>query len=140
MAISMACAVHCAVLPFVAGVLPMIGLHHFADEWVEWLLIAVTATVGAVGHVSAYRRHHHHAGPAIAFVASLAVIVGARLTLGDTLIEPGALAIGGLTAASAHWANIHLCRCCARHPGRELVHARVELRRQRRGVAHDGAD
>jgi hypothetical protein len=140
MAISTACAVHCAVLPFVAGLLPVIGLHHFTDEWVEWLLIALTATAGAVGHVSAYRRHHHHAGPATAFVTSLAVIVVARLTLGDTLLEPAALAIGGFTAAGAHWANIHLCRCCSRHCAGASVHARVELRQQPGETVHNGAD
>jgi hypothetical protein len=116
MAISTACAIHCAVLPVVAGILPVIGLHHFADDWEEWMLIAVTAIVGVTGHVSAYTRHHHHLGPAITFVASLLVIIGARLTLGDTLLEPAALAIGGLAAAAAHWMNIHVCRCCSHHP------------------------
>jgi hypothetical protein len=127
-------------VPFVAGLLPVIGLYHFTDEWLEWLLIAVTAMVGVIGHLSAYRRHHHHAGPATAFVVKPYVIVGARLAVGDTLLEPAALAIGGLTAAGAHWANIHLCRCCARHPTRELVHACVELRRQPGGHDSSGAD
>jgi len=132
-AISTACAVHCAALPLVAGLLPVIGLHHFTDEWVEWLLISMTATVGVVGHVSAFVRHHRHAGPGIAFAASLAVIVGARLTLGDTLVEPAALAIGGLTAAGAHWANIHLCRCCSHHSIGASVDASVESGQQRDG-------
>lgn len=131
MAISTVCAVHCAALPLVAGLLPIIGLHHFTDEWVEWLLIAITATVGVVGHVSAFVRHHRHVGPLTLFVASLGVIIGARLTLGDTLLEPAALAIGGLTAAGAHWANIHLCRCCSRHAIGASVDACVESGQQR---------
>ena len=125
-AISTACAIHCAALPLVAGVLPVIGLHHFADEWVEWLLIAIAVTIGIVGHVSAYLRHHRHVGPIIAFAASLGLIVGTRVTLGDTLLEPAALAIGGLTAAGAHWANIHLCRCCTRHETDACVESRQQ--------------
>ena len=124
------------MLPLVAGLLPVIGLRHFTDEWVEWLLIAITATVGVVGHVTAFVRHHRHVGPTIiAFAASLSVIVGARLTLGDTLLEPAALAVGGLTAAGAHWANIHLCRCCSHDLIGASVDACVESGEQ---VASDG--
>ena len=50
--------------------------------------------------------------PAMVFVAGLTLIVVTRLTLGDTLIEPAALAVGGLMGAAAHWANLRLCRCC----------------------------
>jgi len=110
--VSGACAIHCAALPFVAGLLPVIGLRHFTDERAEWWLVALTAAIGAIGHASAYRRHHRHAGPAVLFVVAVALIVGARLTLGDTLMEPAALALGGLMAAAAHWANIVLCRRC----------------------------
>jgi hypothetical protein len=138
-AISTACAVHCAALPLVAGVLPVIGLHHFTDEWVEWLLIAITATIGVVGHVSAFVRHHRHVGPSLAFAASLGLIIGTRLTLGDTLLEPAALAIGGLTAAGAHWANIHLCRCCTRHQAGASADECVESGEPRGGNSTDCA-
>ncbi len=110
--VSTACAVHCAVLPFLAALLPVLGLHHFTEEWVEWLGIGVLAAIGVVGHASAYVRYHRHAGPAMIFVAGLTLIVVTRLTLGDTLMEPAALAVGGLMGAAAHWANIRLCRCC----------------------------
>ena len=110
-AVSTACAIHCAVLPFVAALLPVLGLHHFAEEWVEWLLINAVAAVGIVGHTSAYVLDHRHLGPAMIVVASLTLIVVARLTL-DTLMEPAALTVGGLMGAAAHWANLRLCRCC----------------------------
>jgi hypothetical protein len=45
--VSTGCAIHCAVLPCVAGLLPVLGLHDFADEWVEWLIIGVVATSGS---------------------------------------------------------------------------------------------
>ena len=114
MAVSTACAIHCAVLPFVSALLPIVGLRHFADERIEWLVVAATAGIGVVGHWSAYVRHHQHAGPALLFVLGLATIIGARVMVGDTFIEPAALAIGGSMAAAAHWANIRLCRrCCS---------------------------
>jgi hypothetical protein len=110
--VSGACAIHCAALPFVAGLLPVIGLRHFTDERAEWWLVALTAAIGVIGHASAYRRHHRHGGPFVLFLGGVALIVGARLMLGDTLMAPAALALGGVTAAAAHWANIVLCRRC----------------------------
>jgi hypothetical protein len=110
--VSVACAIHCTLLPVAAGLLPLVGFQHFADERIEWAIIVLAALVGFVGHARAYIRHHHHLGPALMFVAGLSLVISVRLTLGDTTVEPIALGSGGLLAAGAHWANIRLCRCC----------------------------
>ena len=99
-------------MPLLAALLPVLSLHHFTDEWVEWLGIGVLAAIGVVGYASAYVRDHRHTGPAMIFVAGLTLIIVTRLTLGDQLMEPAAVAAGGLMGATAHWANIRLCRCC----------------------------
>ena len=112
--VSAACAVHCTLLPLVAGLLPILGLQHFADERFEWLIVAVTALIGVIGHARAYVRHHQHVGPALLFLVGLGTIVIARLSRSETALEPLALGIGGLFAAAAHWFNLRLCRCCAR--------------------------
>jgi hypothetical protein len=110
--VSTACAVHCTLLPLVAGLLPVLGLQHFADERIELALVAITALVGVVGHARAYRLHHRHAGPGILFVAGLLMIVVTRLSQTETVVEPIALGCGGAFAAAAHWMNLRLCRCC----------------------------
>ena len=100
--VSVACAIHCTLLPVVAGLLPLIGLRHFANERLEWAVIALAALVGVVGHTRAYQRHHHHLGPALMFAVGLSLVIAVRLTLGDTTVEPIALGSGGLLAAGAH--------------------------------------
>ena len=110
--VSAACAVHCTVLPFVAGLLPVLGLHHFADERLEWSIVAITAVIGVVGHTRAYLRHHGHAGPGLLFLFGIGAVVVIRLSSTEGLLEPIALGFGGLLAAAAHWANLRLCRCC----------------------------
>jgi hypothetical protein len=44
------------------------------------------------------------------FVAGLGVIIVTRAIGGDSVLEPVALSLGGLFAASAHWINLRLCR------------------------------
>jgi hypothetical protein len=110
--VSAACAVHCTLLPLVAGLLPIFGLQHFADERIELALIAITTLIGVVGHTRAYRLHHQHVGPGLLFVVGLAMIVITRMNHIETVIEPMALGCGGAFAAAAHWMNLRLCRCC----------------------------
>jgi len=112
MLISAACAVHCAVLPFIAGLLPLLGLYHFADEWFEWSMVGVTALIGAVGHLRAFLRHHRHAGPGLLFVVGLSLVVVTRLRHAEDVLEPIALGVGGVFAAAAHWMNLRLCQGC----------------------------
>jgi hypothetical protein len=110
--VSAACAVHCTVLPFAAGLLPILGLRHFADERLEWLIVGITAAIGIVGHTRAYVRHHRHMGPAALFLLGLCMVVITRLSGADSPFEPIVLGLGGLFAAAAHWVNLRLCRCC----------------------------
>jgi hypothetical protein len=110
--VSAACAVHCTLLPLVAGVLPFLGLRHFADERVEWLFIAGTGLIGVVGHTRAFVLHHQHAGPGLLFAAGLGLVIVTRLFGGESTLEPIALVAGGSFTAAAHWLNLRLCRCC----------------------------
>lgn len=110
--VSTVCAVHCTLLPLVAGLLPIVGLQHFVDERIELTLVTLTALVGVVGHARAYRLRHRHVGPGLLFVAGLSLIVVTRLSQTETVVEPVALGCGGAFAAAAHWINLRLCRCC----------------------------
>jgi hypothetical protein len=129
MAMSAACAVHCTLLPVVAGLLPFLGLHHFADERLEWLTVLTTAFVGLIGHTRAYVRHHRHVGPGLLFVAGLGTIVATRLSGMEGLIEPVSLGVGGLFAAAAHWMNLGLCRCCDTCVDRDALAPSLSSRR-----------
>lgn len=112
-ALTTACAIHCMLLPLAAGVLPFLGLWHFADERVEWLFVAATTLIGVVGHTRAFIRHHRHAGPGLLFAAGLGLVIVTRLRGGESLLGPVALVAGGSFTAGAHWLNLRLCRCCA---------------------------
>ena len=43
---SLACAVHCALMPLVVTLLPLVGLGFLADERTEWALLGLSAPAG----------------------------------------------------------------------------------------------
>jgi hypothetical protein len=58
-------AVHCAAMPFAAGVLSMIGAGFVASETAEALLIAVAAAIGIRSLMGGCRHHRQFAPVAL---------------------------------------------------------------------------
>jgi hypothetical protein len=139
MVVSTSCAVHCTLLPLVAGVLPFMGLQHFADERIEWLFIAGTALIGVVGHARAFTRHHGHTGPGLLFAAGLGLVIVTRLRESESLLEPIAFVVGGSFTAAAHWLNLRLCRCCAACAEEEQLRTSVPDLRRETGLSDSGS-
>ncbi len=113
---SCACAVHCAVMPALLGVLPLLGLGVLADERTEWTLIAVSFLIGAASLLPSYFRHHRRATPLLLFAAGLTFIVAGRIVFEDSVrLETSCVVCGALLIASSHFVNRRLCQaCCVR--------------------------
>ena len=117
---SLLCAVHCALLPFVLALLPLIGLEFLAGHAFERIFVACAAVLASASILTAYRRHRKpHAlflmVPGIALLLSgVAVDIGAHVTLHTV-----AVVCGGVLVASAHATNLvlahryHRASCCA---------------------------
>jgi hypothetical protein len=108
---SVACAVHCTLLPLLAGLAPILGLTALLGERVELTLLTTTGVVGIVGHLRAYRRNHRHIAPGVIFAAGFALVLGGH-AFESAWLEPAALGLGGSIVAASHYANLRLCRCC----------------------------
>jgi MerC mercury resistance protein len=113
MAMSLACGIHCALLPILISALSIGWLRPFADESAEWWFVSASAILGVIAHAAGYVRHHRRAGPTLLFTMGLALVLSGRLWLAETLVEPWALGLGGTCLAGAHWINVRLCRSCA---------------------------
>ncbi|MEP6584980.1 MAG: MerC domain-containing protein [Ginsengibacter sp.] len=55
---SIACAVHCAVLPLVITSLPILGINIINNSPFEWLMIGIAFIIGSVAVLHGYRHHH----------------------------------------------------------------------------------
>ncbi len=72
------CALHCALLPFLLGVLPALGLGFLAGVELELTLLAVAGVVAAVAVVHALRRHRRR-GVVAGLVAGFACLTAGVL-------------------------------------------------------------
>ena len=110
---SFVCAVHCAVMPFIIGLLPLFGLGVFSDRRTEWALVAISLIVGLSSLLPAYLGKHKRTRPLVLFTIGLALIFIARVTFEDTLrAEIPFVVFGALLIAGSHFLNRRLCRAC----------------------------
>jgi len=115
-----ACAVHCAVTPFAAGVLPLLGVGAFTSPWVEWSLVVLAAALGGAGLGLSYLQIHRNRQPLIVFAAGLAMLVVTHSLLeGRDALHTGGAVLGAvviLVAGRLNHSLVHACVRCHPHP------------------------
>ena len=115
---SLLCAIHCAVMPLIVTLLPLLGLGFLADERVEWGLLLLSAALGTTSLCLGYRQHRSQRALQILGVA-LALLVCGRIIESQHLGILGVFLVvcGGLGVATAHIVNRRLCHTCIKcHP------------------------
>ena len=101
-------------MPFVVGLLPLLGLGALANERTEWLLVVVALCVGLISLLSSYFRQHRRVRALALFVSGLGLIFTVRLlAVENARIEVPAVVAGACLIAAAHFVNLKLCRSCA---------------------------
>ena len=106
------CAIHCALLPFLVGFIPLAGLQFLQDAWVEYALILFSCVVATYSLVHGYRSHHKKFNALIIMVAGFAFILLGRLVPNEWL-EIIASVSGASLIAFAHitnWKYIQDCK------------------------------
>ena len=68
-ATSVACAIHCAVLPVMLGSLPVLGINIIHNLFFEWGMIALAFVVGSYSLFHGYIKHHRSFTPVLIFSA-----------------------------------------------------------------------
>lgn len=112
--LSAGCALHCALMPFAAGVLTTFGAGVVASETTEQLLLLCAAVIGATSLIGGCR-HHRQARPLLMMVGGFAIVLVARFGFEEgTALEVAITVVGAMLVASAHLANARLC-CLSEH-------------------------
>jgi len=68
---SIACAIHCAVLPLVMTSLPLFGINIIENDWFEYSMIFLAFIIGAYSLYHGYKKHHHSFLPFIIFTVGI---------------------------------------------------------------------
>src|SRR4051812_13188803 len=72
---SIACAIHCALLPLVITSLPIFGINIVDNLLFEWGMIALAFVVGAYALMHGYITHHRSLTPVIIFITGFVFLI-----------------------------------------------------------------
>ncbi len=109
--ISLSCAIHCMAMPLLVTFLPLIGLGFFVSEPAELVIIG-GAVVLALGSIVWGIRHHRRWRAFLVLIVGIAFIATAHISA-EGIYEVILHISGGISLASAHLVNRHLCKTCA---------------------------
>ncbi|WP_329743021.1 MerC domain-containing protein [Dyella sp. A6] len=112
---SFLCAIHCAVLPFVLTLLPLLGLGFLAEHGFERGFVLFACLLALTSLLGGFRRHRRRLPLSLA-VPGLALLgLGVTLAVDISIVLHSVMVTcGGLLVASAHFVNLkldrHFCR------------------------------
>lgn len=105
---SVACTIHCTILPLLINVLPILGFPFGENKLVEYGMILLSFIFGTFSLLYGYATHHHKRLPIILFALGfLCLIINQLLNERLIYILIPASAVGIITA---HILNIRCCR------------------------------
>jgi hypothetical protein len=108
-ATSVACAIHCAILPIVLTSLPVLGINIIHNNFFEWGMIGVAFVVGTTALLHGYKRHHRSLIPMAIFSGGFCFLILKQFM---PKLEHWFLAAAVLLIVSAHFYNYKICNQC----------------------------
>jgi hypothetical protein len=112
---SIACAIHCAILPIMLSSLPILGINIIHNFFFEWGMIALAFVVGSYSLFHGYIKHHRSFKPVIIFSVGFIFLV---LKQFFPQFEYLFLTIAVVLIIAAHYHNYRLChqsKCSSPH-------------------------
>ena len=106
---SIACAIHCALLPLFLTSLPLFGINIIHNQAFEYGMIALAFVVGIFALRHGYVKHHHRLLPIYIFSIGVCFLLAKQIwhPMELYLLPPAVIAI-----LTAHYINIRLMRNC----------------------------
>lgn len=114
-ATSIACAIHCGLLPLVLPALPLFGVNIVHNKTFEWGMVALAFFVGAYSLYHGFIKHHHSYRPAIIFITGFIFLVVKQFYIQTEILF---LIIAVCFIITAHFMNYRLCtksKCSSPH-------------------------
>lgn len=71
---SLACAIHCALLPLFLSSLPLFGVNIIHNPYFEAGMVALAFGIGLYSLYHGYRRHHHSLTPLLLFSLGITLL------------------------------------------------------------------
>jgi hypothetical protein len=106
-AASIACAIHCAVLPLVISSLPILGINIINNFWFEIFMILLAMSIGLHSLTHGFKKHHHRLLPIVVFIIGIVLLLVKQVFHQYQIwfLVPAVILI-----VSAHFINYRQCR------------------------------
>nr|WP_199045846.1 MerC domain-containing protein [Dyella sp. ASV24] len=119
---SFLCAIHCAALPFVLALLPVLGLGFLADHAFERGFVMFASALALFSLISGYRHHHRPLALLLALPGLVLLIVGVTFAEKYSIgLHSVMVTCGGLLVAAGHFVNLRTHRAMHVH-GPQCAH------------------
>ena len=106
-AASVACAIHCAVLPLILSSLPLFGINIIENQGFEFIMIALAFIVGVYSLYHGRKKHHHSYYPMLLFAVGIGILFIKSILHSHSLM----LLLPAVSlVVIAHYLNYKLCR------------------------------
>jgi hypothetical protein len=104
---SLACAIHCAVLPLLISSLPLFGINIIDNVYFEYFMIIIAFVIGIYSLYHGYKKHHHSYFPLIVFSIGFVLLFAKQVWHKQQvwLLIPAVILI-----ITAHFINFRFCR------------------------------
>ena len=112
---SIACAIHCALLPVLLTALPVFGIDIIHNLFFEWGMIALAFVVGSYSLFHGYIKHHRSFSPVIIFSIGFVFLILKQVFHER---EIPLLIVAVIFIISAHYYNYrlsHRSKCASPH-------------------------
>jgi hypothetical protein len=109
-ALSLTCAVHCALAPFLIAGVPLAAASWLFDESVEAAFICGSLATALVSLGMGVRVHRRR--PIFILLGLAVLFIATAQCADDRLAEIALVTAGAVTLTAAHAANVYLCRRC----------------------------
>lgn len=104
---SVACAIHCALMPLILTSLPLFGIDIINNSAFEFFMIGISFFVGVIALYHGRKHHHHSKLPVILFSLGIAFLFAKQIWHHYFLLF---LIPAVILIVSAHYINFRLCR------------------------------
>ena len=102
---SLACAIHCAILPLVISSLPVFGINIIENNEFEYFMILLAFVIGCLALMHGYRKHHQNLLPLLMFTLGILLLCAKQVfhSIHIWLLVPALVFMVG-----AHYLNFKL--------------------------------
>ena len=104
---SLACAIHCAILPMLYSSLPLFGVNIIDNVFFEYFMIALAFAIGAFSLWHGYKKHHHSLFPLAVFSVGMIFLLAKQVW---HQYQVPLLVLAVILIVIAHFRNYRMCR------------------------------